>query len=462
MHLPMYTSGTSNPSPGNALPNQMHLQQNHAPPHHAPPPPPASSQQFHSHLPPVSMLPPPPPLPPGATPLSQAFPNPFHPPPSFPLSFPLKSLEPPGMPLPPPPPSSSSPLFADTVCANPEATNQVGETVPLSLEGAVVEDAGSSSPHEKKAEHGSPLYDDPDIEMEDDITLPESNYPSQPLNYGSEANSVTGTTLPVSKSDTHIHQDVDDGSRQASSSPYSGRAKVVPECGLGDMYDPFVDSFEPASLKLDCLQEHEPVSDSYTVPKASISSNTPLNVEENNQDVVDKQALSESDTTARVSVSSNKPPDVEDFTNGNDVGAVVYEDNDELGENAGEGNSHETLTPNSNNEIPKANNSAREGDITRKKSRGDAKEKDSSRSMKLFQVALTKFVKDLLKPSWRQGNMSKEAFKTIVKRAVDKVSNSMEGRRVPKSKAKIDKYIDSSRDKLTKLVMGYVDKYVKA
>lgn len=366
------------------------------------------------------------------------------------------------MPLPPPPPSSSSPLFADTVCANPEATNQVGETVPLSLEGAVVEDAGSSLPHEKKAEHGSPLYDDPDIEMEDDITLPESNYPSQPLNYGSETNSVTGTTLPVSKSDTHIHQDVDDGSRQASSSPYSGRAKVVPECGLGDMYDPFVDSFEPASLKLDCLQEHEPVSDSYTVPKASISSNTPLNVEENNQDVVDKQALSESDTTARVSVSSNKPPDVEDFTNGNDIGAVVSEDNDEFGENAGEGNSHETLTPNSNNEIPKANNSAREGDITRKKSRGDAKEKDSSRSMKLFQVALTKFVKDLLKPSWRQGNMSKEAFKTIVKRAVDKVSNSMEGRRVPKSKAKIDKYIDSSRDKLTKLVMGYVDKYVKA
>ena len=70
------------------------------------------------------------------------------------------------MPLPPPPPSSSSPLFADTVCANPEATNQVGETVPLSLEGAVVEDAGSSSPHEKKAEYGSPLYDDPDIEME--------------------------------------------------------------------------------------------------------------------------------------------------------------------------------------------------------------------------------------------------------------------------------------------------------
>lgn len=313
----------------------------------------------------------------------------------------------------------------------------------------------------------------------DDITLPES---SQPLNYGSDqlhtaysnteqpppqpvsadTNTLTGgiamnfeANLPVAQ----IHQDVDDGSRQASSSPYSGRAKIVP---LGNMYDPFVDSFEPASAKLNCVQEeHEPVSESYTVPKASVSSNRQLCTEENNQGVVDKQALSEFDTAAQVSVSSNKPPDVEENTTGNDIGAVASGDNDiEFGENAENGkevDSHETLTPNSHNEYPKANNNnVLEADsTTRRKSRGDAKEKDSSssRSMKLFQVALTKFVKELLKPSWRQGNMSKEAFKTIVKRAVDKVSNSMEGRRVPKSKAKIDKYIDSSRDKLTKLVM---------
>lgn len=315
----------------------------------------------------------------------------------------------------------------------------------------------------------------------DDITLPENeNYPSQPLNCGSdqvpgayikteqpppqrisaETNSITGipmnfqTELPGSKSYAQIHQDTDNGSRQASSSPYSGRAKIVPECGLGDMYDPFVDSFEPASVKLDCVQEHEPVNDSYTAPKASISSNRPLNMEENNQGV-DKQALSESDMTARVSVSSNKPPDVEE-NKGNDIGAVVSGDNDEFGENAEnerECNSHESGTPNSDDENPKANNNVREGDNTRKKSRENPKEKDSSRSMKLFKVVLTKFVKDLLKPSWRQGNMSKEAFKTIVKRAVEKVSNSMEGRRVPKSRAKIDRYIDTSQHKLTKLVM---------
>ncbi|XP_010514354.1 PREDICTED: zinc finger CCCH domain-containing protein 38-like [Camelina sativa] len=254
----------------------------------------------------------------------------------------------------------------------------------------------------------------------------------------------------------------DDGSRQASSSPYSGKAKAVSECGIGgDMYDPFVDSFEPASVELDCVQEHEPV------PKASVSSNRPLSMEENIQGV-DKQALSESDMTARVSVSSNKPPDVEDenTTTGNDIGVVVSGENDEFCENAEIGrecNSHETVTPNSHNEDMKVEHNVHEGDDDmRKKSGEKTKEKDSSRSMKLFKVVLTKFVKDLLKPSWRQGNMSKEAFKTIVKRVVDKVSNSMEGHRIPKSRAKIDRYIDTSRQKLTKLVMGYVDKYVKA
>ncbi|CAH2064425.1 unnamed protein product [Thlaspi arvense] len=430
------------------------------------------SQQFHCHLPPpVSMLPPPPLLPPGTLPLMQALPHPFHPLPSFPLSAPARSLEPPGMmPLPPPPPGK--PQAAKHVCENGVALEDA-----KSLTESSNHCDESSPPHEI----ASPSCSDPDIEMEDDITLPEDeNYTSQPLNCGShqvpgaylnteqplpETDSITGVAmnfqtelLPLSKPYAQMHQDTDDGSRQASSSPYSGRAKIVPERVLGDMYDPFVDSFEPASVKV----EHEPVHYSYTEPKASISSNRPVNMEENNLGV-DKQALSESDVTGRVSVSSNKPPDVEE--NITVDGAVVSGDDDEFGENAEngrEGNSHETGTPDSHDENPKANNNVCEGDSTRKKSRGDPKEKDSSRSMKLFKVVLTKFVKDLLKPSWRQGNMSKEAFKTIVKRAVDKVSNSMEGRRVPKSRAKIDKYIGTSQHKLTKLVMGYVDKYVKA
>ncbi|CAN8264868.1 unnamed protein product [Cochlearia groenlandica] len=429
------------------------------------------SQQFYCHLPPVSMLPPPPPLPPGIRSPGQALPNPFHPLPSFPL----RSLEPPGMPLPPPPPRTSSPLVADTTCHKPEAAKNVCDSVSLNgvaldHEGPVVEDAGSSkessihcdessSPHDVKTEH------DPDIEMEDDITLPEDeNCQSQPFDYGSDQfpSTCLKTEQPL--------QGTANGSRPSFPLTYSRRAKIKPQCSLGDMYDPFVDSFEPASVKLECVQEHEPANGSYNVVKESISPNRPVNVVEKNEGGGDKQALSESDMTARVSVSSNKPPEVEENTTENDIKLVVSEDNNEFGENADsgrEGNSHETDTPNSHDDnlkILDANNSIHEDDRsrTRKKSEGDPKEKDSSRSMKLFKVVLTKFVKDLLKPSWRQGNMSKEAFKTIVKRVVEKVSNSMEGRHIPKSRAKIDRYIDSSRHKLTKLVMGYVDKYVKS
>lgn len=102
-----------------------------------------------------------------------------------------------------------------------------------------------------------------------------------------------------------------------------------------------------------------------------------------------------------VSVFLNKLLDVEDFINGNDIGVVVFEDNDEFGENVGEGNSYEMLILNFNNEILKVNNSVCEGDIMRKKFRGDVKEKDLLRFMKFFQVALMKFVKDFLKFLWR-------------------------------------------------------------
>ncbi|KAK1297653.1 Zinc finger CCCH domain-containing protein 36 [Acorus calamus] len=95
------------------------------------------------------------------------------------------------------------------------------------------------------------------------------------------------------------------------------------------------------------------------------------------------------------------------------------------------------------------------------RSPGGHKRHKDSRSMRLFKIALADFVKEILKPSWQQGNMSKEAFKTIVKKTVDKVARAMPNNRVPKSEVKINQYVESSQRKLTKLVMGYVDKYVK-
>jgi hypothetical protein len=90
-----------------------------------------------------------------------------------------------------------------------------------------------------------------------------------------------------------------------------------------------------------------------------------------------------------------------------------------------------------------------------------SKKNKDSRSMKLFRQALAEFVKEALKPSWREGHMSKEAFKTIVKKAVDKVAGAMQNHQIPKSRGRIDQYVASSERKLTKLVQGYVDKYVR-
>eukprot|EP00252_Welwitschia_mirabilis_P025273 TRINITY_DN781_c0_g1_i2.p1 TRINITY_DN781_c0_g1~~TRINITY_DN781_c0_g1_i2.p1 ORF type:complete len:2381 (-),score=519.94 TRINITY_DN781_c0_g1_i2:234-7376(-) len=89
------------------------------------------------------------------------------------------------------------------------------------------------------------------------------------------------------------------------------------------------------------------------------------------------------------------------------------------------------------------------------------KKNKDDRTIKLLRLALTEFVKDVLKPSWREGHMSKEAFKTIVKKAVDKATAAMQNRQLPRSRAKIDQYVASSERKLTKLVQGYVDKYIR-
>lgn len=103
------------------------------------------------------------------------------------------------------------------------------------------------------------------------------------------------------------------------------------------------------------------------------------------------------------------------------------------------------------------------GEIEIDQVQGTSKSKKSkdSRSMKLFRSALAEFVKEALKPSWREGHMSKEAFKTIVKKAVDKVAGAMQNHQIPKSRGRIDQYVASSERKLTKLVQGYVDKYVR-
>ncbi|KAK6250094.1 hypothetical protein SCA6_004099 [Theobroma cacao] len=223
------------------------------------------------------------------------------------------------------------------------------------------------------------------------------------------------------------------GSQQATSSPNSARAigQNFPRSG-GDQYDPLFDSIEPSSRlsrKFDYIQKLEVTGDS-DILLGLTGSNKPLDMEENDR-----------------------------RKDGGAVASAASADNEEFGETAdAEVGAVENGSPSNQVEV---NMTTGEIEIDQIKSPGKSKENKGSRSMKLFKVALADFVKEVLKPSWRQGNMSKEAFKTIVKKTVDKVSGAMKSYQIPKSRAKIDQYIESSQRKLTKLVMGYVDKYVK-
>ncbi|GLT25183.1 hypothetical protein SLA2020_003280 [Shorea laevis] len=219
--------------------------------------------------------------------------------------------------------------------------------------------------------------------------------------------------------------------QEASSLPKSTRSvgQNFPRSG-SDQYDPLFDSIEPSSKltgKNDHVQKWEATGDSEMLRLSG--SNNPLDMEENKS---------------------------KDGT----VASAASADNEEFGEAAdAEVGAVENGSP--NNPIYVENIVGGDIEIDQIKSPIKSKKSKDSRSMKLFKIAIADFVKEVLKPSWRQGNMSKEAFKTIVKKTVDKVSGAMKSHQIPKSRAKIDHYIDSSQRKLTKLVMGYVDKYVK-
>lgn len=94
----------------------------------------------------------------------------------------------------------------------------------------------------------------------------------------------------------------------------------------------------------------------------------------------------------------------------------------------------------------------------------EAREKLSkeARGLKLLRSALVEYVKEVLKPSWKEGHMSKDAYKVIVKKVVDKVSGTLQSHQVPKSQENVDQYMEQSQAKIAKLVQGYVEKFRKA
>ncbi|CAO2831059.1 unnamed protein product [Amaranthus hypochondriacus] len=91
----------------------------------------------------------------------------------------------------------------------------------------------------------------------------------------------------------------------------------------------------------------------------------------------------------------------------------------------------------------------------------DGKKMNDTKGIRSFKFALVEMVKELLKPSWKDGQVSKDDYKTIVKKAVDKVTETL-GPQIPQTKDKIDLYLSCSKQKIDKLVQAYVEKYHKS
>ncbi|XP_074555908.1 zinc finger CCCH domain-containing protein 36-like [Curcuma longa] len=85
-----------------------------------------------------------------------------------------------------------------------------------------------------------------------------------------------------------------------------------------------------------------------------------------------------------------------------------------------------------------------------------------SKSMKIVYAALVDFVKELLKPWWKEGRLSRDTHKLIVKKTTEKVLGALQPHQVPNSPVSLQQYLSSSRPKLLKLMEAYVDKYTKS
>ncbi|KAH7430706.1 hypothetical protein KP509_08G010400 [Ceratopteris richardii] len=89
------------------------------------------------------------------------------------------------------------------------------------------------------------------------------------------------------------------------------------------------------------------------------------------------------------------------------------------------------------------------------------KHSKESHGLKLLKTAVADYVKDILNPCWKEGNISKEAFKSLVKKIVDKVVGSLQAHQIPKSQENVDQYMAQSHAKISKLVQGYLDRMKK-
>ena len=75
-----------------------------------------------------------------------------------------------------------------------------------------------------------------------------------------------------------------------------------------------------------------------------------------------------------------------------------------------------------------------------------------TKALRNFRAALVDLVKELLKPAWHDGRLSKDAHIMIVKKSVDKVLSTLEPHQIPTTIDTAKQYVSSCRAKIAKMV----------
>lgn len=75
-----------------------------------------------------------------------------------------------------------------------------------------------------------------------------------------------------------------------------------------------------------------------------------------------------------------------------------------------------------------------------------------SKALKHFRFKLIDFIKDLVRPTWHRGQLSKDAHNFIVKKSVDKVLSTLEADQIPSTEEAMHHYLSISQPKIAKLV----------
>ncbi|KAF3793394.1 Zinc finger CCCH domain-containing protein 36, partial [Nymphaea thermarum] len=101
-------------------------------------------------------------------------------------------------------------------------------------------------------------------------------------------------------------------------------------------------------------------------------------------------------------------------------------------------------------DLPTASNTESHEDVAHLV--GDEEEVKETKAMKCFRAVLIDFVKELVRPSWQHGNLSKDAHKLVVKKSVGKVLSSMHSHQMPSNSEAIEQFLSLSSPKISKLV----------